>query len=195
MVLKKIDNYKKNNLITNLINNKMLVISLFILSLKIFHPLHPTLTNEIIIKNNMKLIYHLANKYCNNNKINNLYYDDFVQLGMITMNKCIYKYNNLAGASFGNYVYTAISNEFNKHHKKNKREIDKTKKYEANYKITNMEYRKLPEQYVDNILLNETLDYIINNSFIIYNESSKKYKVKKIRDSKKFYLLKKFYNN
>ena len=167
----------------------MLLISLFIIGLKIFHPLHPKLTNEIIIKNNMGLVYNLANKYCSNNKINNFYYDDFIQLGMITMNKCIYKYNNSESASFGTYVYIAISNEFNKYHKSNRREVDKIKKCQDNFKIINTNI--LPEEYVDNILLNKTLTFVINNSNA-YNLSTDKYNIKNLRKSDKLYILKKF---
>jgi|MDSY01.1.fsa_nt_gb RNA polymerase sigma factor (sigma-70 family) len=170
----------------------LILINILYYSLFIQHPIYPK-HNEVIIKNNIGLIHKIAYTYSKNYYTNKNINEDLIQIGMITMNKCIYNYNPLK-SKFSTFSYICIKRDMLRFLKKNQKYYNSIIHIYNNndYILDLIESKQLePMEYIEYNEFKRIFYSIVNNSET-YNNITKKYDLKKIRRSNKLYKLKPF---
>lgn len=117
------------------------------------HPIHPQITAQPIVRQNLGLVHHAAKKFHAKDPM--VGYDDMIQVGTISMYDAIYKFDSTRGVSFSTFAYTCIRRSMSR--LCNRKMVRCTPLHSVEFALcaTRKNRNRLsdPELYVDNLML------------------------------------------
>lgn len=146
------------------------------------------LNTNICLKQNMGLVHKVANKYVNKCYESgymcdyHTHKDELIQIGTITLWKCILSFNRTRNIQFSTYAYRSLHNSMYRYAFPKKPHV-KCTRFNSVHENTLSSKKIKPEEVVDNNLWEEKLIFLKNKGYKMKKNYYVKYHLKSFHNA------------